>query len=185
MTIDPTAAVLTCVIVATDSASETVNTSFSITFVANSLPTIVTASGSVTIEITVPYNRIIDIPSMFNDTDANQTLTYSVTNVPGYLTSVVNTNHSLSLSGTAEATDVGSVGIEITADDGYNNVTDTFTITVVEYNNPPTINTLYVLDDISDYVGPVPIEIDIADLFIDIEALPFTYEFEDENGKFS
>lgn len=118
VTITPTVANTTCTITATDSGLLTVNTSFSILFIANSLPTVVSASGSVSIEATVAYSHTIDLTTVFSDTDTNQTLSYTFSGVPGYLSSNLNSSNVLSLSGTPSGTDVGLSTIVLNATDG-------------------------------------------------------------------
>jgi hypothetical protein len=73
----------------------------------------------------------------FNDVDAGDTLTYSTSALPAWLSFDPATR---SFSGTPANGDVGSFSVDVTAtDSGGLSVTDSFTITVGNTNNAPTI----------------------------------------------
>lgn len=76
-------------------------------------------SGSSDAETYIAYSHTIDLTSVFNNTEMDQNMTYSTsTNFPAFITHDLNSSNVLTLSGTPELGDVGSIVIELQASDG-------------------------------------------------------------------
>ncbi len=95
---------------------------------------------------TVPANT-------FSDVDASDTLTYTATlsddsPLPAWLTFNAGTQ---TFSGTPTNSDLGTIAVKVTADDGTSTVNDVFDLTVNNTNDPPVIggvNSATVTEDI-------------------------------------
>ncbi len=94
-------------------------------------------------------------PDTFDDVDPSDTITYSATLVgggplPGWLSFNAATR---TFSGTPVNGDVGTLGVVVTADDGRGgSITDTFTITVTNVNDAPTLSNPLVDQEASENV---------------------------------
>lgn len=188
LTITPSAADLTCFITATDPHGLNMTTSFDITFVQNTAPSIINPAGVSTIETYVAFSHAIDLEAIFSDINVNQTLSYTVdTNFSAFITHNIDINNELTISGTPEITDVGTTSVQINATDGYDTTTDVYNITVFHTNRPPTVNTSYILDDIDTYVDGNDVELNITGLFNDFEDSDanLTLSAEDQDGMLS
>ncbi|MGN0920701.1 MAG: putative Ig domain-containing protein [Cellvibrio sp.] len=107
---------------------------------------------------------------MFIDVDAGDVLTYSVTlangnPIPSWLSF---NSATLTLSGTPTNSHVGSFDLVVTASDGEAMVSDTFTLTVVNVNDWPTLNTPVTNQTVYQ---DQPFSLILpSDMFIDVDA---------------
>lgn len=109
---------ITCILIATDSDGASVNTSFTIKYATNNAPTVASPSGSMDIYDNVTFTHSIDMTAVFSDLDTNQTLVYSTTNVPTFLTKVLDSAGVVSFTGTPHENDVRTYYIELIVSDG-------------------------------------------------------------------
>ena len=191
----PTTADLTCHINATDAGGKSVNTSFGIEFIHNDFPGIPNPAGSASAETYVEYSQTIDLTNVFNNTETDQTMTYTTSdNFPPFLTHELNIANELVMSGTPGLNHVGETIITLTASDGYvsceiteyryANSSDSFNLTVFHVNRAPTVNPNITLDNIDTYVDNNDVEFSITGLFSDFEDddASLNITFEDQDG---
>ncbi len=130
--------------------------------IRNNAPTVDSPIADQTVNEDSPVS--IDVSTAFNDVDAGDTLTFSVTGNPSWLT-FDGTN---TLSGTPENADVGSYTITVTATDSDGaTVTDEFTITVANTNDAPTVANAITDQGATENVA---FSLDIAGVFADVDA---------------
>ena len=130
--------------------------------IRNNAPTVDSPIADQTVNEDSPVS--IDVSTAFNDADAGDTLTFSVTGNPSWLT-FDGTN---TLSGTPENGDVGSYTITVTATDGDGaTATDEFTITVANTNDAPTVANAITDQGATENVA---FSLDIAGVFADVDA---------------
>ena len=129
-------------VIATDKQGATVNDSFTLTVEnVNDVPTLESAIANQTATEDSAFNFIIP-DNTFNDVDALDELTYSVTledgsELPSWLTFDASTR---SFNGTPSNSDVGTVNIKVIATDKQGaTVNDSFTLTVENVNDVPTL----------------------------------------------
>ncbi len=109
---------------------------------ANDAPTVANAIADQSATEDAPFNFQFSRDA-FNDVDVGDTLTYSAQlagggALPGWLNFDARTR---TFSGTPANGDVGSVAIDVIADDGNGStVTDTFNLVVANTNDAPTVN---------------------------------------------
>ena len=127
----------------TDSGSLTVSDTFTLNVTnLNNAPTVANAIVDQSVDEDALYTFTIPA-NTFNDIDAGDSLTYSATlaggaALPGWL--VFNPNLQ-AFSGTPTNDEVGSIDIEVTATDGGGlSVSDTFTLTINNTNDTPTLD---------------------------------------------
>jgi len=85
----------------------------------------------------------LDVSGNFDDADIGDTLSFSATlengdPLPGWLSINSETGE---LSGTPDNTDVGDISVTVTASDGEQSADDTFSISVENTNDGPTVST--------------------------------------------
>ncbi|NJN12549.1 MAG: hypothetical protein HC815_33155 [Richelia sp. RM1_1_1] len=129
-------------VVATDSFGETVSDTFTLEVEnTNDVPTLESAIANQTVTEDSAFNFIIPA-NTFNDVDAGDELTYSVTledgsELPSWLSFDASTR---SFSGTPSNGDVGTVSIKVVATDSFGEtVSDSFTLEVENTNDVPTL----------------------------------------------
>lgn len=129
-------------VIANDGQGGTVSDTFDIVVQnTNDNPTVVNPITDQSATEDVPFNFTFPV-NTFNDVDVGDTLTYSAQMsgggaLPAWLSFDAATR---SFSGTPLNADVGVVAIDVTAADGNGGtVADTFTITVVNINDVPTV----------------------------------------------
>ncbi|MBK1879382.1 putative Ig domain-containing protein, partial [Pelagicoccus mobilis] len=140
----------------------------------------------------------LDASSAFEDIDAGDTLSYSATLEDGTpLPSWLNIDSETGvLSGTPENDDVGSISVTVTASDGQESVSNTFSIEVENTNDGPqavaienqttaedTVFTLDVSNRFSDEDEGAELSFEATQA--DGSALPAWLEFNSETGTFS
>ena len=129
--------------------------------IRNNAPTVDSPIADQTVNEDSPVS--IDVSTAFNDVDAGDTLTYSVSGNPSWLSF-----DGTTLSGTPENGDVGSYTITVTATDGDGaTATDEFTVTVTNTNDAPT-----VANAIADTAATenTAFSLDISGVFADVDA---------------
>ena len=109
---------------------------------ANDAPTISSSAVTTATEDTA-YTYTVTAA----DVDSGETLTMTGTTVPGWATFTASTGV---LAGTPLNADVGANSVVITVSDGTASVTDSFTITVANANDAPTITSSAVLTATED-----------------------------------
>jgi hypothetical protein len=129
-------------VIADDGNGGTVTDTFDIVIAnSNDAPTVANTIPNQNATENVAFNFQF-AANTFNDVDVGNTLTYSVqlaggSALPAWLNFDPATR---TFSGTPANGDVGSVSIDVTADDGNGGtITDTFTITVANSNEAPTV----------------------------------------------
>ncbi|MCH6256677.1 putative Ig domain-containing protein, partial [Puniceicoccaceae bacterium K14] len=124
----------------------------------------------------------LDVSSNFADEDLGDTLTYSATlengsDLPDWITINSETGE---LSGTPENGDVGDISITVTASDGEESTSDTFTLSVENTNDGPTVSTS--IDDVSTDEDAA-FSLDVSSNFADEDLSDtLTYSATLENG---
>jgi uncharacterized repeat protein (TIGR01451 family) len=158
----------TVTVQSTDSQGNTVEEDFTIEVQdINDTPT-VTEIADQTARAGNPFNFSLE-PNTFSDQDGD-TLTYSATladgtPLPSWLTFNPQTG---TFSGTPAAGDVGSLNVQITADDGNGGtVSDTFNLEVTPGNQPPMLSTVSKTGDENTAIAFTPE--DFSDAFADAD----------------
>ena len=129
-------------VTATDTGTLTASDIFTLTVLnVNEAPTVANPIADQTVLEDAPFN--IQVPAnTFADQDANDTLTYSAslangTALPAWLSFNSTTR---TFTGTPDDAQVGSLDLRVTAtDSGTLTVSDTFTVTVTNVNEAPTV----------------------------------------------
>ncbi|MBW4517516.1 MAG: putative Ig domain-containing protein [Timaviella obliquedivisa GSE-PSE-MK23-08B] len=128
----------TIIITANDGNGGTVSNTFILTVTnTNDTPVVVNLIPDTT--ATEDNSFSLNITSYFSDIDAGDTLTYTAIGLPDGLS--INPMSGI-ISGSPTNNAVGSRNITVTANDGKGgNVSDTFTLTVLNTNDAPTVST--------------------------------------------
>lgn len=113
--LDPTPVDTNLTIIAKDTDDQAVNATFHVLYVANSPPTVTSATTGGEAQDNVTFSYSVDLTTVFTDTDLNQTLTYAVSNnVPSYMMSTFHSNFTFEMSGTPSVSNIGSTIITFT-----------------------------------------------------------------------
>ncbi|MCH6259306.1 putative Ig domain-containing protein, partial [Puniceicoccaceae bacterium K14] len=129
------------IIVTVSDGQSTASDNFSLTVEnTNDGPTVSVSIDDVSTDEDAAFK--LDVSSNFKDEDLGDTLTYSATlengtQLPDWITIDSDTGE---LSGTPENGDVGDLSITVTASDGEESASDTFTVTVENTNDGPVAN---------------------------------------------
>ncbi len=139
---DVTVSPITITVIATDESEATVSTTFQLTVLnTNDAPTVANQIGPKSAMEDVTFNFTMP-PNTFSDSDVGDTLTYSATGLPSWLSFDPETRV---FSGTPLDTDTGSgpSTITVTANDGHGGtVSTTFELSVTAINDhTPEFNT--------------------------------------------
>ncbi|MCH6259414.1 putative Ig domain-containing protein, partial [Puniceicoccaceae bacterium K14] len=146
----------------------------------NDGPTVSTSIDDVSTDEDTAFS--LDVSSNFADEDLGDTLTYSATlenggDLPDWITIDSETGE---LSGTPENGDVGDISITVTASDGEESTSDTFTVSVENTNDGPTVSTS--IDDVSTDEDAA-FSLDVSSNFADEDLSDtLTYSATLENG---
>ena len=127
----------------------------------NEAPTVSSAIDDVTYAENASIS--LDVSSHFNDVDTGTSLTFTAVGLPTGLT--MNTAGVISGSVTDDD-QVGDHTVQITASDGSLEVTDTFTLTITNVNEAPTVASS--IDDVS-YAENASISLDVSSHFNDVD----------------
>jgi hypothetical protein len=124
-------------VTATDGAGLTANDTFDISVTnTNDAPSVANAIADQNATENAAFNFTFAV-NTFNDIDVGNLLTYSTSALPAWLSFDAATR---TFSGTPLSTDIGTVSIDVIANDGNGGtVTDTFNITVGNSNDAPTV----------------------------------------------
>ena len=149
--------------------SLSVTDTFTLTIInATNTPIIVSPISDVTYAENASIS--LNVSSHFTDADGTS-LTFTATGLPMGLT--MNTAGVISGSVTDDS-QIGEHTVEVTASDGVISETNTFTITITNVNDAPTVAT--PISDVA-YAETVPIRLDISSHFVDVDtgtSLTFT-----------
>jgi large repetitive protein len=178
-------------VTATDGSGATVTDAFSIAVGnVNDAPTVSNAIADQTateddlFSFTLPANT-------FADVDSGDTLTYSATGLPSWLTFDAQTG---TFNGTPANGDLGTASITVTAQDSSGTtVSDTFNIAVSNVNDAPTVanaiaNQTATEDQAFSFIIPVDtfLDVDAGDtLTYSVSGMPSWLTFDAQSGSFS
>ena len=105
--------------------------------ITNNQPSIASSMGTVTHEENRTYTETFNLTQVFQETDPNQVLTYSVSSSPAFVTASISAANVLTVTGTPSYSDIGGTHrVQILASDSFSSRLDILTIVVIE-NYPP------------------------------------------------
>lgn len=140
----------------TDQYGASISLQFTVSII-NSPPENIASISDLTVYDNISFTQVLNFSNYFRDNDTDQTLHYSVANVPSFMSSSIS-GDIVTFTGNATAANIGTnYTIQLVVTDLYKQATANFKVIVLE-NHPPVANTsTFYISLLEDQTGSVTI----------------------------
>jgi len=147
--------------------------------ITNNQPNVASSMGTVTHEDNRTYTETFNLAQVFQETDPNQVLTFSLVSFPAFVTATISGSNILTVTSFPSSSDVGGTHrVQVLASDSFSSRLDILTIVVIE-NTPPTQpvglqTSITGYEDTQNYTAFLP--------FVDAEGNGISYNVVNSDG---